>query len=58
MKKYNKSVNAGIRRINNIERLEAQLKTNTKNSAEGTFPLSKEDVSRIKLELEILKERV
>ena len=56
--KFSRQTQVVERRKRVITRLEAQLKSNTKNSKEGVLPLTDKDVNRIKKEIEILSERL
>lgn len=56
--KFSRQTQVVERRKRVIARLEAQLKSNTKNTKEGVLPLTDKDVTRIKKEIEILSDRL
>lgn len=55
---WSKQIKVRHRRSNVIDRLNYQLKEGTKNTKEGTVPLTEKDVKRINKELETLKSRI
>lgn len=64
MKSYSKQPRAQARRERTVERLESQLKDNTKPNPEKLpgndvfIPLNENDIKRIKKELSTLKDRI
>lgn len=56
--KFSRQTQVVERRKRVINRLESQLKSNTKTSKEGVLPLSEKDINRIKQEITILSERI
>ena len=56
--KFSRQTQVVERRKRVINRLESQLKSNTKTSKESVLPLSEKDINRIKQEITILSERI
>jgi len=56
--KFSRQTKVVERRKKVIDRLEAQLKSNVKNSKEGSVALTEKDANRIKTEISILSERI